>query len=125
MVDKAHKQTDKRIERMEKKIHSLYAARRGEFEKILLEYLSKFQEQDELMREKLENGEIDKQTYQNWRVNTLLSGGEYKNTVAELSRKYTEILQSAIGVVNDNMADVYALNYNFIGKDIEKQVKGL
>lgn len=125
MLDNGHKQTDKRIERMEKKIHSLYASRRGEFEKILLEYLSKFREQDDLMREKLESGEIDKQTYQNWRVNTLLSGVEYKNTIAELSRKYTEILQSAIGVVNDNMADVYALNYNFIGKDIEKQVKGL
>ena len=124
-MDKAHKQTDKRIERMEKKIHTLYVQRSKPIRKMLEKYLAKFQKEDEKQRELMERGEITPKEYENWRIKTFTGTREYKNLINAMSSKYTEILQEAIEEVNEEMASVYVLNYNFVGKDIERQVEEL
>lgn len=125
MKDKAHKQTDKIIEEMEQAIRLLYSSRQAEIQGIFNQFFEKYKDEDEIMRQKVEEGVIDKQEYVNWRQKTILRDKQYKQTIKKMSAKYTEILQEAVALANGRMKEVYGLNYDFVGKEIEKQVRTL
>ena len=124
MPDIAHVETDKMLEKMEKRIKSIYR----QAEKELREKWDEFAQDVGLktmeMYGKLQRGEITQAEYYEF-VNGMAKGDEHwQNMVENASAEYTHANEIALAYINGRMPDVYSLNYNFVETGVENAVKG-
>lgn len=116
----ADKWTDEQLEQLEKEIASVYSDVQKELEKTAKDYFEKFAERDEKEHKKLENGEITKQQYQQWRIAQMGRGERFNKLAAEMANRATNANEVAIAYVNDVTPSIYTLNYNHEAYMIEK-----
>ena len=118
-MDRGHRETEKLLNELERKITREYAQAFKEISKKADGYFEKFAAQDEKMLEKLKAKEITKWEYQQWRTNKMLVGSRWTNLKETLAKDLTNADQIAMSYVNGYTADVYALNMNYATYDIE------
>lgn len=118
-MDLGHKETDRLLQELERKISREYARAYKDISKKANDYFDKFAAQDEKMLEKLKNKEITKWDYQQWRTNKMLVGSRWTNLKETLAKDLTNADQIAMSYVNGYTAEVYALNMNYATYDIE------
>lgn len=82
MADTAHRLTDEKLEKMEKRLSAIYSRAGKEIQQTADEYFSKFAKQDEAKRKLLEQGKITEEEY-----TRLLS--EIREKAALVDRLYT------------------------------------
>ena len=70
MADKAHLQTDLKLEQMEKRLSAIYSRAEKEIQKTADEYFARFAKQDEAKRKLVEQGKITEDEYKKWRKGT-------------------------------------------------------
>ena len=123
MADKAHEDTDKILEEMEKKVAKEYRQASEEVREKLRAYLKHFKKRDNEMRQMLDNGEITEEKYKIWRVNQFATGKRWKDMRDTLADEMVNANNIARNIVNDSMADVYSLNRNYATYECEKDAR--
>lgn len=121
--DEAHDETDRVIEETEKKIRKEYAQAEKEIDKKLNDFLSKFEAEDEAMRQKLADGEITKDYYRKWRTTRMATGQRWEALRDEIAEDMANANGLARSTINGHAADVYAVNRNFATYQIESEAK--
>lgn len=142
MTDYGHEETDKRLKKLERKIHAEYEQAAKEVEKKMNDHLSKFQVKDEIKRRERDAGKItgyvksyarmkgiseDKinqrvidDSYNYWRTGQLMMGKRWEEMRDTLAEDLTNVDKIAMNMVSGNMKDVYALNHNYGTFEAEK-----
>lgn len=120
MSDIAHKETDKIIEKAEKKIHKVYSRAEKETKKKLDEYLAAFERKDEAKRLQLAQGLITQEEYAKWRTGQICIGKRWREMLDTLATDLTNADKLAMSVANGYMPEVYALNHNYATFQVEK-----
>ena len=119
MADYAHTETDKRIEKLEKRLQAEYRQAYKETKGKLEKYLSDFARKDEAKRKLVEKGELSQADYKKWRTNQMLTGQRWVKMVDTLARDMNRTNQIAVDIINRQLSPTFALNANFATYGIE------
>ena len=123
-MDKAHKATDRRLERMEKRIAKMYReAQKGISDKADA-YFEQFQRLDEDKKALVADGKLSEDEYLQWRKNKILYSKRFVTLQGQITGELARVNQTAAAYINDQLPEVYALNYNYVGKGVQRAVKG-
>ena len=112
MADKAHYQTDLKLEEMEKRLSAIYSRAEKEIQKTADEYFSNFTKQDEAKRKLLEQGKITEEEYTKWRKGKVMYGKRFAEMKEQCAQQLLNVNKNAIAYINGELPEVYALNYN-------------
>lgn len=118
-ADYAHKETDKILKSLEKRVSEVYKQAADETQKKLDDYLQKFQKKDEQKRKQLERGEITRAQYNRWRSGQIATGKRWAEMRDTLAQDYHNANKIAQSISYGYMPEVYALNYNFGTYEVE------
>ena len=123
-MDKAHKATDKRLEAMERELAAIYReAQKGISDKAAA-YFEQFQRLDEDKKALVADGKLSEDEYLQWRKNKILYSKRFVTLQGQITGELARVNQTAAAYINDQLPDVYALNYNYVGKGVQRAVKG-
>ena len=120
MADAGIKETDKLLEELEKKIKKEYKKAGKEAQDKLDNYLKEFKNKDTKMLKAVEEGSLTKSAYKKWRTSEMVVGKKWEELKNVLAKEYTEASIKAMGMTNETMKSVYALNHNISTFEIEK-----
>lgn len=119
-LDYAHKETDKQLALLERRIAKLYKEAADELTDTVKAYFEKFVKRDAAMQEKLKNGEITEQQYKQWRLAQMERGERFSALRDKVANRYTNANETALAYVNDATPGIYSLNRNYAAYKIEQ-----
>ena len=123
-MDKAHKATDKRLEAMERELAAIYReAQKGISDKAAA-YFDQFIKLAEKKKALVADGKLSEDEYLKWRKNKILYSKRFVTLQGQITGELARVNQTAAAYINDQLPDVYALNYNYVGKGVQRAVKG-
>lgn len=122
--DVAHKETDKRINRVRNRLADEYKQAEKELKKKTDQYFAKFKEQDEQKRKLVQEGKLSQQEYIEWRRNKMLYGETMRQNTERMAEYLANVDQRAADIINGQLAGVYATNYNFASYTVESKNVG-
>lgn len=120
MTDYGHEETDRRLKKLERKIHAEYEQASKEVQTKLDDYLRRFQIKDNIKREAVAAGEITQEEYTKWRTGQIMIGKRWEEMRDTLAQDLTNTDKIAMSMVKGYMPDVYALNHNYGTFEAEK-----
>ena len=119
MADKAHYQTDLKLEEMEKRLSAIYSRAEKEIQQTADEYFSKFAKQDEAKRKLFEQGKITEEEYTKWRKGKVMYGKRFTEMKEQCAKQLLNVNQTALAYVNGELPEVYAINYNALESAVD------
>lgn len=122
-MDAGHKETEKILEDIEKRISAEYRTAEKEIQEKLDDYLRRFQIKDDLKRKALDNGLITQKEYNEWRIGQIMMGKRWAEVRDNVARDLTEASQTARNIAFGEQPDVFATNYNFGTYQVEKAAR--
>lgn len=117
-MDKAHRLTDKKLEQMEKHLSEIYARSQKEIEKKTKDFWEAFEKKDSAKKKLLSAGKITEDEYKKWRQGQLMTGKHWDEMTKTVSAELLNADKTAAAYVNGKLPEIYALNYNAIGDQI-------
>lgn len=117
--DPAHEGTEKILAELEERIKAEYKAAADAAEAKWKTYMQSFEKEDAFQAERLLNGEIGVQDYQNWRMRHIAMGKRWEEMRDTLAQDYHNANLIATKMARGEMPDVYALNANYATYHIE------
>lgn len=118
--DPAHKETDKILRDMEKRLDEVYKQAYKEARQTADDFMKQFREMDKKKRQQVKDGELDKAEYERWRRTQVFQGNRYHQMADTLAADMTHTNQIAASVINGYLPEVYAINHNYGTYEIEK-----
>lgn len=118
--DPAHKETDKILRDMEKRLDEVYKQEYKEARQTADDFMKQFREMDKKKRQQVKDGELDKAEYERWRRTQVFQGNRYHQMADTLAADMTHTNQIAASVINGYLPEVYAVNHNYGTYEIEK-----
>lgn len=122
--DEAHKATDRRLERMEKRIARIYRTVSKEVGEKAQSYFDKFAAEDEKKARLVADGKLSKAEYTQWRRRKLTQTERFIQLQEVLTQSLVNANKTALAYVNGQLPAVYLLNYNAVGEGIRQAVNG-
>lgn len=118
--DPAHKETDKILRDMEKRLDEVYKQAYKEARQTADDFMKQFREMDKKKRQQVKDGELEKAEYDRWRRTQVFQGDRYHQMADTLAADMTHTNQIAASVINGYLPEVYAVNHNYGTYEIEK-----
>jgi SPP1 gp7 family putative phage head morphogenesis protein len=118
--DPAHKETDKILRDMEKRLDEVYKQAYKEARQTADDFMKSFREMDKKKRQQVKDGELDKAEYDRWRRTQVFQGNRYHQMADTLAADMTHTNQIAASVINGYLPEVYAVNHNYGTYEVEK-----
>lgn len=121
MADYGHKETDKRLAVMEKRISKVYADTLEEAKTKLTAVLKEFQEEDKKRAQLVADGKLKQRAYVAWRQELLGKAKHLQDMIDVLTEDFTNADKIAMNIVSWEATGVYALNANYAAYEIEQK----
>lgn len=121
--DEGHEETEAVLKDLEKRINKEYAQAEKELQAKVDDYMRRFKIKDDIKRNAVANGKLDKKKYQDWLTGQLAIGKRWEEMKDSIARDLTETAQIAKGIASGYMPDVYAINHNYGTFQVEKASK--
>lgn len=118
--DLAHRQTERKLAALERRIASVYRQASDDMREKVQKYFESFAKKDAEKLAELEAGEITKQQYQQWRMSQMLRGERYTALRDALAERMTKANEVAVAYINDATPGIYSLNRNYAAFTIER-----
>lgn len=128
MTDKAHKATDKQIEAMERYLNSVYKAEQKRLSKQLRAYATKLADKsNELLSdieaaETIQDRQVAKLKYTEF-YRKAIKSKEFKKLSKAVADSLFALNVKSAEEANAHTAEIYALNYNYLGGNMGKEIK--
>lgn len=115
---------DIRMRKLSARLDKIYAeAEEGLTEKVN-SFFAKFAELDKKKKALVDSKQMTQEEYDKWRKNKLLMGEKYKDLRDSIAERVSDTNAIATQYMNGELPKVYAHNYNEVGTNVERQVKG-
>ena len=122
-TDRAHRQTDKELAALERRIAQVYREARDELKDTIRAYFESFRIRDEQMKKligtEVNGKEWTEGDYKQWRLNQIGRGARFEALRDQIAERMTRANETAIAYVNDATPSVYSLNRNYAAYTIE------
>lgn len=127
-MDKAHIETDKMLENMEKHIASIYNRAYKETSKKWVEYLKKAEKKADSLLKAVstaktpeEKAKAERQ-YKAYLRSVTLQNKRYKEMVEQTANRLLAVNETALQYINEQLPEVYVINHNGLAGVIEKDL---
>lgn len=120
MADYGHKETDKLLALIEKRVAAVYKQASAEMKQKLEKWYKDFERLDKQKAALVESGKLEKAEYLAWRKGKMADSGRLKALVDTLTEDFVNSDKIAMEIVRGGMANVYALNANYAAYSVEK-----
>lgn len=124
-ADRAHRETDEKILEMERKLRKIYLRTERELSEKWKEFSEAFAAEDAVKRKLLDDGKITADEYKRWKLNKVLTDERFRSLKEQTVDALANADKIAVAYINGEVPSIYANNYNFTGKQIEKAAAGL
>jgi len=115
---------DKRVRAIGTRLEKIYAeAQKGMAAKVNA-FFDQFAELDKKEKALVDAGKLTKAEYDEWRKNKLLMGEKYKALRDSIAENMVHADRRAMAIVNHEIPNVYAHNFNEVGQGVERKIKG-
>lgn len=111
--DAGHAAVDRELQKMEKKIASVYQQASKEMDKKYRQYTKDFRAKDKAKRQDLKDGKISQQEYQQWRMGQIMTSQRWAEMRDTLAQDLTNANMIAMDLVNEGMSTMYAIGHNY------------
>ena len=121
-MDKGHIETDKELQKMERRIFEIYARAQGETEKSWREYMEQGRKEIQPLLDQIaaETDEVKKKKllgqYQHWLKDYTLRNQHYMRVVEVTAKHIEHSAEIAADYLNEKLPEIYGLNYNYVGR---------
>lgn len=128
MADKAHILTDEKLEEMERHLSAIYSRAKKEVGETWTRYmkesakeLEELQEAYDLAKKSGDRDEIKRTGKELGRAKreVTIKNKHYKALTESLAREISHINETAVSYINDQLPEVYALNYNALKESVD------
>lgn len=133
MADKAHIATDKELIKMEKHLYEIYERANSEIGETWKSYLEDVAKEIQPLQDAydaaVKSGEQDaikkaeKKLAAKQREKTIMDS-HYRNMTRQLAEELRHVNETALAYINDELPNIYSINYNDMGSDVVKTVSG-
>lgn len=123
MVDSGHKETEKLLKEMEKRISREYAKAVKEVQAKLDDYLKRFRLKDKKWREWVDKQEKTEKEYQQWKKQQIMVGERWATLKNQLAQDLHNANLIARSIIFGYMPEAYAINHNFATYEVEMGAK--
>lgn len=120
MADYGHRETDKLLALIEKRVAAVYKQASEEMKQKLEKWYKDFERLDKQKAALVEAGKLEKAEYLAWRKGKMADSGRLKALVDTLTEDFVNSDKIAMEIVRGGMANVYALNANYAAYSVEK-----
>ena len=129
-MDKAHKQTDKQLEKIERRLTKIYEDADFELSASWRDYMKKVEKKSAKLLKAIDEATDDEsrakaeKEYQQFLRNSTLRDKHYAQMVEETAVQLYNVNETAVAYINGQLPETYALNLNWQNQQIASQVKG-
>lgn len=123
-MDKAHKQTDEKLAKMEKHLSKIYSRTSDELVTKADEHLKDFLAEDTKRAKWVAEGRISRRQYIEWRKKEFLKRRKMVTMFEQSAEQLAKVNQTATAYINGEIPEVYALNINATNEGISHSVSG-
>lgn len=123
MSDIPHDETDKELEKLEKKIDRTYKQAVKEMKQKVKEELATYEKQNQKWKEWVESGKKTQAEYEAWLRYKMADSEKTKTMLSALEKDLSNSRQLAYSAINQHLPEVYAINANGALYQIEKDIK--
>ena len=120
-MDAAHKETDRQIIALERRLLKLYANAEKSLQKRVTAYFQRFAKQDAEKKKRLEKGDITEQEFLQWRLAQIARGKEFEKLLDDVAGELLKANQTAVDMTGDAMPDAYMVNYNQEAEEVNQE----
>ena len=120
-MDAAHKETDRQIIALERRLLRLYANAEKSLQKRVTAYFERFAKQDAEKKKQLEKGDITEQEFLQWRLAQIARGKEFEKLLDDVAGELLKANQKAVDMTGDAMPDAYMVNYNQEAEEVNQE----
>lgn len=129
-MDKARKQTDKKLRQMEKKVSKIYKEAYNDISKDWLKFMDshapKLQKAYDALQEAIKSGDkkainAAKEHYEHTAMNITVNNKRFRGMVDDTAAKISHTNEVALAYINDQVPSIYTINYNAFGNE---RIKG-
>lgn len=117
--DAAHKETDKKLAALERRLRITYGAAKKEAENKFKENTEAFHRKDAAHRADVASGKWTQEKYDTWRKNQLFYSDILKEKLDTIAEDFKNTDKIAVQLARGEQPDIYALNYNYGTYDVE------
>lgn len=115
---------DRAVGELGRRLAKIYnEAQKGMTEKVN-SFFANFEKLDEKKKKLVEAGKLTEQEYKTWKKNKLLMGEKYMDLRDSIADNMLHANERAAAIINHELPNVYAHNYNQVGEGVERKVKG-
>lgn len=118
-MDYGHEYADAQLEKLEKRLAKEYRQAFKTSRDMAREYFEQFDKEDKKMLDKLNTGQITEKEYLKWRQIEMATGERYNNMRDALAMEYNNVNKIAASMINDDVKDAFAENFNYGTYEIE------
>lgn len=119
MADLGHELTDERLKRLEKRVKREYNTAVKEMREKLENYLAEDEAKRKVQEALYKAGKITKQEYSDWCYRHEMMGKRWSDMLETLSQDMVHTNEIALGIIKNEMPNVYSLNANYSLYQIE------
>lgn len=120
-MDAAHKETDRQIITLERRLLKLYANAEKSLQKRVTAYFQRLAKQDAEKKKQLEKGDITEQEFLQWRLAQIARGKEFEKLLDDVAGELLKANQKAVDMTGDAMPDAYMVNYNQEAEEVNQE----
>ncbi len=119
MADRAHEETDKMLESMERHLSAIYSRAQADIAKKSDAFFSRFREKDEEYRQLVEDGKMSEAEYREWRKSNIMRGKRFTQMKEQFAQQLLHVNETATSYINRQLPEVYAMNYNALESAVD------
>lgn len=129
-MDAAHRATDKEIARLQKSLRRIYALAEKQVGAEIDEWIKTIKERADELQQKIESAETDqelkaaKSIYKQFFVSAVKKDSRFAKMQQEAAKRLYAANTEASRRINAHTAKIYADNYNFTGRQIQRDLDG-
>ena len=128
MADKAHSKTDLKLEEMEKHLSAIYSVSQRKIQAKMLEFAKSIEPETSEMLKTIKKAETEeeknkaKKAYLQYFKKEVVKSKAFKDLSSEIALDLFNTNTEASAYINSQTPEIYALNYNWINKEMEKDI---
>ena len=120
MIDQGAVYTDKELAKMEKKIKQIYSEAQSDIEDKIAEFNKKFYAKQSLYQQKLKDGEITQEQYDQWLRGQVFQSKQWESKKDQIIGVIQNANKEAANILNGGTISVFAENANWSHYQMEK-----
>ena len=124
MADVAHRITDKKLAKMERKLSAIYSRAGKELEAAAKEFFDQYKAKDAAKKLLVESGDLSQEEYLRWRRTQIFMGDHYARLQEKAAQELLNADRTAMEYINGELPEIYAMNYNSAGNGVSSLVRG-